>query len=405
MKKIFATLLGYLLTIGFAYAQPLTYINSLLIEQPNPTKATVQKREKYEFMRNLPVYADSLIADLTYPMAWGNSKVKNFKKWKRLARKKVFDCMLMPPPPPVDGYKAKVLFEEQREGYKAKKIEIQLSRYYTVPAYILIPDGKGPFPAINLLHDHGAHLFIGKEKTIRPLACEDSVVIKDAEVWSAGGYEGQFFGDFLARHGYVVLSTDAPMWGERGQKEGPRRDKYDMIAGNMMMYGIDLSAWTTYDDIAATDYLASIPEVDSRRIGCTGWSMGAYRAWMLSALSDRIKAGAAVCWMVTTDEQMSFKYARTENGGFANCFPGLRRWLDYPHVASIACPKPMLFINGSQDKLFPVAGVKKAFQIMHDTWDSQGCGDRLVTELWEMPHSCGKKSQQYVLDFFNKYLR
>ena len=405
MKKIFATLLGYLLTIGFAYAQPLTYINSLLVEQPNPTKATVQKREKYEFMRNLPVYADSLIADLTYPMAWGNSKVKNFKKWKRLARKKVFDCMLMPPPPPVDGYKAKVLFEEQREGYKAKKIEIQLSRYYTVPAYILIPDGKGPFPAINLLHDHGAHLFIGKEKTIRPLACEDSVVIKDAVNWSAGGYEGQFFGDFLARHGYIVLSTDAPMWGERGQKEGPRRDKYDMIAGNMMMYGIDLSAWMTYDDIAATDYLASIPEVDSRRIGCTGWSMGAYRAWMLSALSDRIKAGAAVCWMVTTDEQMSFKYARTENGGFANCFPGLRRWLDYPHVASIACPKPMLFINGSQDKLFPVAGVKKAFQIMHDTWDSQGCGDRLVTELWEMPHSCGKKSQQFVLDFFDKYLR
>ena len=405
MKRIFATLLGYLLTIGFAYAQPLTYINSLLVEQPNPTKATVQKREKYEFMRNLPVYADSLIADLTYPMAWGNSKVKNFKKWKRLARKKVFDCMLMPPPPPVDGYKAKVLFEEQREGYKAKKIEIQLSRYYTVPAYILIPDGKGPFPAINLLHDHGAHLLIGKEKTIRPLACEDSVVIKDAVNWSAGGYEGQFFGDFLARHGYIVLSTDAPMWGERGQKEGPRRDKYDMIAGNMMMYGIDLSAWMTYDDIAATEYLASMPEVDSRRIGCTGWSMGAYRAWMLSALSDRIKAGAAVCWMVTTDEQMSFKYARTENGGFANCFPGLRRWLDYPQVASIACPKPMLFINGSQDKLFPVAGVKKAFQIMHDTWDSQGCGDRLITELWEMPHSCGKKSQQYVLDFFNKYLR
>ena len=405
MKKIFATLLGYLLSIGFAYAQPLTYINSLLVEQPNPKKATVQKREKYEFMRNLPVYADSLIADLTYPMAWGNSKVKNFKKWKHLARKKVFDCMLMPPPPPVDGYKAKVLFEEQREGYKAKKIEIQLSRYYTVPAYILIPDGKGPFPAINLLHDHGAHLFIGKEKTIRPLACEDSVVIKDAVNWSAGGYEGQFFGDFLARHGYVVLSTDAPMWGERGQKEGPRRDKYDMIAGNMMMYGIDLCAWMTYDDIAATDYLASIPEVDSRRIGCTGWSMGAYRAWMLSALSDRIKAGAAVCWMVTTDEQMSFKYARTENGGFANCFPGLRRWLDYPHVASIACPKPMLFINGSQDKLFPVAGVKKAFQIMHDTWDNQGCGDRLVTELWEMPHSCGKKSQLYVLNFFDKYLR
>ncbi len=362
-----------------------------------------QGRENYEFMRNLPVYADSLIADLTYPLAWGNSDIRDFDAWKQKARDKVFDCMLAPPPAPANGYDVKVLYEEQRDGYKARKLEIRLSRYYTVPAYLLIPDGKGPFPAVNVLHDHGAHLFIGKEKIIRPLACEDSVVVNDAEAW-VKNYEGQYFGDYLARHGYVVFASDAPMWGERGQKEGPRRDRYDMIAGNMMMYGIDLSAYMTYDDIRATDYLASLPEVDSLRIGCTGWSMGAYRAWMLSALSDHIKAGAAVCWMVTTDEQLSFRYSRTENGGFANCLPGLRRWLDYPHVASIACPKPMLFINGSQDKLFPVAGVKKAFQTMHEVWDSQGVGDRIETELWEMPHSCGLRSQQRVLLFFQKYL-
>jgi dienelactone hydrolase len=362
-----------------------------------------QKREKYEFKRNLPVYADSLIADLTYPMAWDNCGLKDFQEWKRMARQKVFDCMLMPPPAPSNGYETKVIFEEQRDGYKAKKLEIRLSRYYTVPAYVLIPDGKGPFPAINVLHDHGAHLFIGKEKVIRPLACEDSTVIKDAEDWLKG-YEGQYFGDYLAKNGYVVFSADAPMWGERGQMEGPRRDRYDMIAGNMMMYGIDLSAWMTYDDIAGTAFLASMPEVDSSRIGCTGWSMGAYRAWMLSALSDDIKASASVCWMVTTDEQMSFKYSRTENGGFANCFPGLRRWMDYPHVASIACPKPMLFINGSQDKLFPVAGVEKAFQIMHETWESQGAGDKIETEIWEIPHSCGLRCQQRVLEFFKKYL-
>ena len=362
-----------------------------------------QGREKYEYTRNLPVYADSLIADLTYPLAWGNSDIRDFDVWKQAAREKVFDCMFTPPPAPVNGFEAKVLYEEQRDGYKARKLEIRLSRYYTVPAYLLIPDGKGPFPAVNVLHDHGAHLFIGKEKVICPLACEDSVVINDAEAW-VQNYEGQFFGDYLAQHGFVVFSSDAPMWGERGQKEGPRRDKYDMIAGNMMMYGIDLSAYMTFDDIRATDYLASLPEVDSLRIGCTGWSMGAYRAWMLSALSDHIKAGAAVCWMVTTDEQLSFRYSRTENGGFANCLPGLRRWLDYPHVASIACPKPMLFINGSQDKLFPVAGVKKAFQTMHEVWDSQGVGDRIETELWEMPHSCGLRSQQRVLLFFQKYL-
>ena len=363
-----------------------------------------QKRKKYEFKRNLPVYADSLIKDLTYPLAWGNSEIKDFDVWRKTARQKVFDCMLTPPPPSANGYDMKVLAEEQRDGYKARKLEIRLSRYYTVPAYLLIPDGKGPFPTVNVLHDHGAHLFIGKEKMIRPLACEDSLVKADAEEWAQQLYEGQFVGDYLAQHGYVVFSADAPMWGERGQQEGAKRDRYDMIAGNMMMYGIDLSAYMTYDDISGTEFLATLPEVDASRIGCMGCSMGGYRAWMLSALSDRIKAGAAVCWMVTTDEQMSFNYSRTENGGFANCFPGLRRWLDYPHVASLACPKAMLFINGSQDKLFPVPGVQKAFQVMHNVWDSQGANEKLETELWDIPHSCPVKAQERVLQFFQKNL-
>ena len=419
-----------------------------------------QQRNKFEFRRNLPVYADSLLKDLTYPLAWGNSPITDFDEWRKTARQKVFDCMLTPPPPPVSvefrvdsvefrvdsvefrvdsvefataqckpsdaavansplstfhsklstfhsklsTFHYELISEEQRDGYKARKIEVRLSRYYTVPAYLLIPDGKGPFPAINALHDHGAHLFIGKEKMIRPLACEDSTVIRDADEWASTLYDGQFVGDYLARHGYVVFSADAPMWGERGQQEGPRRDRYDMIAGNMMMYGIDLSAYMTYDDISGTEFLASLPEVDAQRIGCMGCSMGAYRAWMLSALSDRIKVGAAICWMVTTDEQMSLKYKRTENGGFANCFPGLRRWLDYPHVASIACPKPMLFINGSQDKLFPVPGVQKAFAIMHDTWRSQGAEQNLETELWDIPHSCPLKAQERVLQFFQKHL-
>lgn len=364
--------------------------------------AYAQTRDKYEFNRNLPVYADSLIADLTYPMAWGNSDIHDFDQWRAAARQKVFDCMLMPPPAAGD-YEVKVIAEEKRQGYVARKIEVRLSRYYTVPAYVLIPEGKGPFPAVNVLHDHGAHLFIGKEKSVYPI-CEDSIVVDDANKWVASLYEGQYVGDYLAKHGYLVFSADAPMWGERGQKEGPRRDKYDMIAGNMMMYGIDLSAYMTYDDIAGTEYLATMPEVDPKRIACLGFSMGAYRSWNLAALSDHIKVGVSDCWMVTTDEQMSFKYSRTENGGFANCFPGLRRWMDYPHVASMACPKPMLFINGNKDKLFPVPGVEKAYKIMHDTWDSQGAGSNLETEIWDMGHECGLKVQERMLQFLQKYL-
>ena len=367
------------------------------------TVVSAQKREHYEFYKDFPVYADKLLAQLTYPLAWGNSDIKDFSEWKDTARKKVLECMMTPPPAP-KSYDMTVMGEERRDGYTARKIEFNLSDFYRVRAYVLVPDGKGPFPAVNLLHDHGAHLYIGKEKMIRPFD-DDSLVIADADKWVADLYEGQFLGDYLARHGYVVFSTDAPMWGERGRKEGVDRNKYDIIAGNMMMYGRDLSAFMTYDDIASTDFLATLPEVDPSRIACAGCSMGAYRAWMLAALSDKIAASAAVCWMVTTDVQMTWKYGRKENGGFANCIPALRQYLDYPHIASLACPKPALFINGTQDKLFKVPGVEKAFKIMHDVWDSQKAGQNLETELWPIPHSCGVKAQQRVLEFFDKHLK
>lgn len=362
-----------------------------------------QKRDKYEFYKDFPVYADKLLGQLTYPLAWGNSDIKDFIEWKSAARRKVFECM-MTPPPETKSYDVKVIGEEKREGYTARKLEFNLSDFYRVRAYVLIPDGEGPFPAVNLLHDHGAHLYIGKEKMIRPFD-DDSLVLDDADKWVDNLYGGQYFGDYLAKNGYVVFSTDAPMWGERGRAEGVDRSKYDIIAGNMMMYGRDLSAFMTYDDIASTDFLATLPEVDPKRIGCAGCSMGAYRAWMLSALSDKISACAAVCWMITTDVQMTWKYGRKESGGFANCIPALRQYLDYPHIASIACPKPTLFISGTEDKLFKVPGVKKAFKIMHEVWDSQNAGENLETELWPIPHSCGIEAQQRVLDFFNKKLK
>ncbi len=379
------------------------------------SKKKLQAREKYEWEGEIPTYVEELKKELTYPMAWGNSPIKNFKKWKKTARQKVFDCM-MTPPKKAASWDMEVLAEEQRDGYKAQKIAFNINAYSRITAYLLIPDGKGPFPTINALHDHGAHLFIGKEKMIRPFfsASESDTpkkqalnqeVLADADAWAKQIYEGQYVGDYLAKHGYVVFSMDAPMWGERGRKEGVDRSKYDIIAGNMMMLGRDLSAFMTYDDIASTDFLASLPMVDASRIGCAGCSMGAYRSWMLSALSDRIKVGVAVCWMITTDAQLTKCFGRKENGGFANCIPGLRQYLDYPHIASLACPKPMLFINGNQDKLFPIPGVKDAFAEMHKVWKSQRADDVLDTELWDIPHSCGIKAQENTLQFFDKYLK
>lgn len=409
MKRIITYSIIALLQASVALAQ-----TSVALAQTS-SKPKLQKREKYEWQGEIPTYVETLKKELTYPLAWGNSPIRNFKKWKKAARAKVFECM-MTPPKAAAAWDMEVLGEEQRDGYKAQKIAFNINAYSRITAYLLIPDGKGPFPTVNALHDHGAHLFIGKEKMIRPFftpeekksptkqaLCQE--ILDDADAWAKQLYDNQYVGDYLAKHGYVVFSADAPMWGERGRKEGVDRNKYDLIAGNMMMLGRDLSAFMTYDDISSTEFLASLPMVDAKRIGCVGCSMGAYRSWMLSALSDRIKAGASICWMITTDAQLTRRFGRKENGGFANCIPGLRQYLDYPHIASLACPKPMLFINGTKDKLFPVSGVKDAFAEMHKVWKSQGADNLLDTELWEIPHSCGLKAQEKMLEFLDKNLK
>ena len=423
MKRIITYSIIALLQASVALAQTsVALTQTSMAPAKTSSKPKLQKREKYEWQGEIPTYVETLKKELTYPMAWGNSPIKNFKKWKKAARAKVFECM-MTPPKAAAAWDMEVLGEEQRDGYKAQKIAFNINAYSRITAYLLIPDGgDGKFPAVVALHDHGAHLFIGKEKMIRPffIASEEQdadgkisekkkaanqEVLDDADAWVNLLYEGRYVGDYLAKHGYVVLSIDAPMWGERGRKEGVDRNKYDLIAGNMMMLGRDLSAFMTYDDIASTEFLASLPMVDAKRIGCVGCSMGAYRSWMLSALSDRIKAGASICWMITTDAQLTRRFGRKENGGFANCIPGLRQYLDYPHIASLACPKPMLFINGTKDKLFPVPGVKDAFAEMHKVWKSQGADNLLDTELWEIPHSCGLKAQEKMLEFLDKNLK
>lgn len=375
-------------------------VSTAAVQAQQKKKTPLQKRENYEFTFDLPRYVEQLKKELTYPLAWGNSGIKDFAEWKTAARAKVLECM-MTPPKQAESYDCQVIGEERRDGYTARKILFNVNAYSRITAYLLIPDGKGPFPAVNMLHDHGGHLYIGKEKMVRPFDV-DTAVVNDADRWVEKLYDGQYAGDYFARNGYVVFSADAPMWGERGREEGVDRSKYDIICGNMMMLGRDLSAFMTYDDITGTEFLASLPEVDKSRIGCMGCSMGAYRAWMLAALSDKIAAAASICWMTVTDVQMSVKDKKREYGGFANCIPALRQWLDYPHIASIACPKPMLFINGTRDHLFPVDGTHSAFSTMHDVWRSQNVDSALETELWDVPHSCGKALQQRVLEFFNK---
>ncbi|MCI1647200.1 MAG: prolyl oligopeptidase family serine peptidase [Bacteroides sp.] len=358
----------------------------------------------YGITNNMPTFYKQLKQQLTFPMAWGNAPEKKFGKWRTKAREVLMECMQNIPPAP-QNYKMKVIAVEKRNGYEARKILFNVSEWYQVPAYLLVPEGKGPFPAIVMLHDHGAHFSIGKEKMIRPFDVKPEI-LADANDWAIRCYEGQYTGDYFAQHGYVVLAIDALFWGERGRKEGISYDGQQALASNFLQMGGSWAAFISMDDVRSAEFLSSLPFVDKERVGCLGFSMGAYRSWMLSALTDCIKASASICWMNTTEELMTLTNNQNKGGSaYSMLIPNIRRYMDYPHTASIACPKPALFFNGTKDKLFPVNGVEDAYATMHAVWKSQHTDYKLVTKLWDEKHFFNKQMQKETLEFFDKWLK
>jgi dienelactone hydrolase len=145
--------------------------------------------------------------------------------------------------------------------------------------------------------------------------------------------------------------------------------------------------------------------VDARRVAALGLSMGAFRAWQVAAMSDHITAGAAICWLATVPGLMAPGNNQTRGqSAFTMTHPGLFNHLDYADVASLACPKPMLFYNGEQDPLFPLPAVRDAYAKLRQVWASQNVADRLETRLWNVPHLFSREMQDAVFAWLDRHL-
>jgi dienelactone hydrolase len=354
-----------------------------------------------------------------FPLSFLRPEFTDLAAWKRQARGKLLE-LLHYAPAPTDP-RAETVERVDRGDYVQEKVYFNTTPAIRVPAFVLLPrNARGRAPGIVALHDHGGFYFWGKEKLLE-LGGEHPVLTDFKRQY----YGGRSIASDLARAGYVVVVIDMFYWGERRMlladdpadwRDRPpgitperiaafnrRSGDEQLLARTIFAAGFTWAGVMYWDDIRTVDYLASRPEVDPARIGCVGLSIGGLRTIHLAALDDRIKAAAAVGWMTSFPPQLERKIRNTI--GFTKLVPGLYRYLDYPDVATLAMPTPLLVINGSKDALFEPSGVHASFEKLAACYRKAGVPDHVRTSLYDTPHEFNREMQAEAWSWLARHLK
>jgi|GEM_PF-513912 len=117
---------------------------------------------------------------------------------------------------------------------------------------------------------------------------------KDPQAMHDYHASGRAAGLLLARQGFITLSIDLLADGERiepGQRSNDTRQFYKQRYPDIMAD----SAWSiigkaVWDVMRSVDCLESLPYVNAKGIGCTGWSYGGHVTLFAAAFDQRIAA-------------------------------------------------------------------------------------------------------------------
>lgn len=206
-------------------------------------------------------------------------------------------------------------------------------------------------------------------------------------------------GVWFARNGYVCLVIDTIQLGEiEGIHHGTYR--YGMWWWNNRGYtSAGVEAW---NGIRALDYLETRPEVDATRFGITGRSGGGAYSWWVAAMDDRIAAAVPVAGITSLHNHVVDGCVE----GHCDCMYMVNtyRW-DFPLVAALVAPRPLLISNTDKDRIFPLEGVVDVHRRTRRIYRLLGAEDKLGLQITEGPHKDTQELHLHAFRWFNRFLR
>ncbi|PYV33480.1 MAG: hypothetical protein DMG22_09890 [Acidobacteria bacterium] len=273
----------------------------------------------------------------------------------------------------------------KRDGYRIENVRFQSRPNFWVTGNLYVPaTGVGPFPGIISPCGH----------------------YSEARIYPAY----QFLYLDLVRNGFVVLAYDPIGQGERRHYWNPRTKKseiggpvtweHDMPGHLLLLIGENLTQYRIWDGMRAIDYLLTRPEVDSKRIGCTGQSGGGTLTLFISALDERVRCavmhegGTRRRWPLEIRPETPIGTGDVEQ----HFFPAAIYGIDLPDVHFAIAPRPLLTTIEYYSPDF-----NETARQIGERYRLLGAPDRFATEEATDPHALTMKLRLATTDWFSRW--
>jgi dienelactone hydrolase len=345
-----------------------------------PAMARADESLAAYFRAEADAIAAACLADVKTPLDWAAKRGG--------LRKQLFEMLGLDPVPERTDLHATVTGTVDGPGFTVENLHFQSRPHLYVTGNLYVPKNlEKPAPAVLYVCGHSP--------------------VKKGDVSYGNKTAYQHHAAWFASHGYVCLVIDTLQLGEiEGIHHGTYREK--MWWWNSRGYTpAGVEAWNC---IRALDYLQSRKEVDPERLGVTGRSGGGAYSWWVTALDDRIKCAVPVAGI--TDLHNHVVDGTVE--GHCDCmfFVNTYRW-DYPAVAALAAPRPLLIENCDKDSIFPLDGVSRLYWKVRGVY---GLGKRddpyhpleaapIGLTIGEGGHVDSQELQVAAFQWFNRFLK
>jgi dienelactone hydrolase len=309
--------------------------------------------------------------------------LKSLDDWKakrEVYRQQLLEMLGLDPLPERTDLKATVTGKVEHDEFTVENVHFQSRPGLYVTGNLYVPKNmEKPLPAILYVCGHGG--------------------VKKDGVSYGNKVHYQHHGEWFARHGYVCLTIDSLQLGEiEAIHHGTHR--YGMwwwLNRGYTPAGVE--AWNC---VRALDYLQSRKEVDPGKLGVTGRSGGGAYSWWIAAIDERIQCAVPVAGI--TDLENHVVDGCVE--GHCDCMFMLNtyRW-DYPLVAALVAPRPLLISNTDRDGIFPVDGVFRTYMKVRKIYELYGAGDRVALNITAGPHKDTQELQVHAFRWFDQHLK